>query len=80
MEKTIKNVGRLTDKIIDEFQEYYFKAIRENCNGSNAIRRVVWATYFHRLSTDDKLSHSLSPPPPDTWCASRNAEAAGTFD
>ena len=76
--KPIKNAGRLTDPIITELQEYYGSAIRNNVhNGVEIMRRAVWATFFHRVSTDEKPSHQLCPPPPDTWCKYRKAEALG---
>ena len=38
-QKDFKGQGRVTDKIIDELQKNYYKA--------------VWAIYFYRLSTDN---------------------------
>ncbi|KAG8280226.1 hypothetical protein J6590_086374 [Homalodisca vitripennis] len=32
------------------------------------MHKAVWVTYFHRISTDENLSHELCPPAPDTWC------------
>lgn len=73
--KTIKGAGRLTDKIIDELQSYYGKAIRDNCNNLENMKKAVWAIYYHRLATDNNPCHQLCPPPPDTWCKYRKAQA-----
>ena len=73
--KPIKGPGRLTDKIIDELQSYYGNAIRANVNSLDNMKRAVWATFFHRLSTDVEPRHQLCPPPPDTWCKYRLAQA-----
>lgn len=69
--KPIKGQGRLTDKVIDELQSYYGKAIRSNSGSLEDMHRAVWATYFHRLSSDEKPHHQLCPPAPDTWCKYR---------
>lgn len=70
--KTIR--GRLTDKIIDELQQYYGMAIRNNTDDLFRMRQAVWATYFHKMSTDDKPTHQLCPTGPDSWCKYRKAQ------
>lgn len=60
--------GRLTDKTINELQQYYGMAIRNNTNNLENMRKAVWATYFHKLSNDSQPLHSLCPPGPETWC------------
>lgn len=32
------------------------------------MKKAVWATFFHKLSTDDKPQHYLCPQTEDTWC------------
>ncbi|KAG8319398.1 hypothetical protein J6590_092549 [Homalodisca vitripennis] len=39
--KPIKGVGRLTDKVADELQCYYGKAIRANTNNLENMKRAV---------------------------------------
>lgn len=41
------------------------------------MRRNIWATYFHKLSTDKDPQHGLCPVGPDSWCGYRKAEAVG---
>ena len=50
----LKEQGRLSDKVTDELQNYYGKAIRENTSDLQGMTRVVWAIYFHRLSRDNR--------------------------
>lgn len=76
--KTIKNKGRLTDKIIDDLQHYYGNAIRSNSDDLDGMKRGVWATYFHKLSSDESPIHGLCPPGQDSWCKYRKAQAMGT--
>ena len=77
-EKKKKKIGgakRLTAQEIDNLQNYYGKAIRDNTNSVENMRRAIWATYFHKLSTDDRPLHNLCPPRgPGTklWCKYNN--------
>lgn len=73
--KPIKGAGRLTDVVIDKLQGYYGKAIRENVQSVDDMRKAVWAIYHHSISTDEEPKHFLCPPPPETWCKFRKAEA-----
>ncbi|KAJ8888880.1 hypothetical protein PR048_008374 [Dryococelus australis] len=70
--------GRLRDKTIDQFQRYYGTAIRSNANNLENMKKAIWATYFHKFSTDEKPVHHLSPGP-DTWYTYRKAEQTGDF-
>ena len=78
--KSLHGKGRLTDKVMDELQQYYGKAIRSNGHDLKAMQRAIWATYFHRLLMDERPSHQLCPEPPDTWCKYRIAEFEGKLD
>ena len=64
--KSLGGKGRLTLKEIDTLQVYYGKAIRENNNSVDDMKRAIWAIFFHKLSTDKKPMHSLCPK--DGWC------------
>lgn len=73
--KTIR--GRLSDKIINELQQYYGMAIRNNANNLQEMRQAVWATYLHRSSTDDNPQHFACPDGPQSWCNYRKSQATG---
>ncbi|GFV75614.1 uncharacterized protein TNCV_2240631 [Trichonephila clavipes] len=60
--------GRLTDAEIDKLQRYYGLGIRNNTDNINSMKRVIWATYFHKTSTDAYLQHALRPTNEDTCC------------
>ena len=59
--------GRLKGPVMKELQHYYGRAIREN-QGNIRDMKVIWATYYHRISTDRKPQHHHCPDGPDTWC------------
>ncbi|KAJ8892093.1 hypothetical protein PR048_004671 [Dryococelus australis] len=69
--------GRLTDKTINELQQYYDMAIRNNIHDLESMRKAVWAIYFYKLSNDEKPIHSLCPSGPNTQCKVRKYEALG---
>ncbi|CAN7995715.1 unnamed protein product, partial [Ixodes hexagonus] len=60
--------GRLTDQRIDSLQFYYGKPTRDNTKDAQAMKKAVWATYFHKTSTDDSPQHGLCPKGEDSWC------------
>lgn len=66
--KILRGTGRLTDPAIDKLQNYYGLAIRRNKNDLQAMIKAVWATYFHKLSTDEKPQHQLCTKGADSWC------------
>lgn len=66
-EKPLGGKSRLTLNVIDELQTYYGLAIRRNVDSIDNMYTAVWATYFHKLSTDDKPRHELCPKGEDPW-------------
>ena len=46
---TIGGRGRLTDAVIDTFQNYYGSAIRTNLGNKEEMKSAVWAIYFHSI-------------------------------
>lgn len=41
------------------------------------MKNEIWATFFHKCSTDQKPQHQNCPVGEDSWCKWRKAEAAG---
>lgn len=72
--KIISGKGRLTKKTIDSLQNYFGLAIRRNRGNLKAMRKDVWATFFHRLSTDEKPNHHMCPKGVDSWCKFERAK------
>lgn len=75
--KPINGRGRLTSTVIDLLQNYYGMAIRANANNLQNMKKAVWATYFHKLSTDENPCHGLCPAGPASWCGYKRALATG---
>jgi hypothetical protein len=66
--KTLAGRGRLTDKEIDNLQNYYGMAIRRNTDSEEKMKQDVWAIYFHKISTDSEPHHGLCPKGETSWC------------
>ena len=54
--------GTLTDKVVNELSLYYDLAIRRHPDSVGDMRNEIWATYYHKSSTDDKPQHMYCPP------------------
>jgi len=61
--------GKLTVKLIDELTIYYGLAIRRNTESVEKMRNEIWATLFHKISTDEKPQHEKCPAGADSWCS-----------
>lgn len=49
-----KGPGKLTDKVIGELTTYYGLAIRRHPDSIEEMKKAIWATYYHKSSTDNK--------------------------
>ena len=76
--KTIGGRGRLTDKVIDDIQVYYGKAIRQNTSSCEAMKTAIMAIWNHMRSTDESPHHHLCPKGKDSWCKYQQDVANGT--
>ena len=47
-----RDAGKLTDKVIGKLTKYYGLAIRRNSNSVNDMKKEVWATFYHKSSTE----------------------------
>ncbi|XP_076666346.1 uncharacterized protein LOC143367955 [Andrena cerasifolii] len=70
-----KGHGKLTAKLIDELTVYYRKAIRNSCNSITQMKRGIWATFYHKISTDNKPQHQNCPAGNGSWCSWQKAKA-----
>lgn len=73
--KPIGGQGRLTAKEIHKLQNYYGSAIRNNTEDVKKMQQAVWATYFHKLSTNDHPQHFLCD---ISWCGYKKSQADGS--
>ncbi|XP_014487565.1 PREDICTED: uncharacterized protein LOC106751237, partial [Dinoponera quadriceps] len=77
--KGIGGAGKLTGKLIDELSLYYGLAIRRNSDNINNMKKEIWATLYHKLSTDEKPQHDRCPSDADSWCTWQSAKAKNTL-
>lgn len=75
--KGLSGRGKLTDKIINELSNYYGKAIRENNKSVKQMRDAIWATIYHKRSSDENPDHDLCPEGVRSWCTWQRAKATG---
>ena len=68
---TVGGKNRLTDKIIDRFQNYFGMAIRSNTGDQDGMLRSIWAVFKHLIRNDDETlesQHFCCPNFSDSWC------------
>ena len=59
---------RLTDSRIDDLQNYYGSASRENLDDVTKIAKTIEACLLYVASTDKDPQHHLCPDGPNSWC------------
>lgn len=74
----ISGKGKLTDVLIKELTLYYGKAIRSS-NSVEEMKNNIWATFYHKCSTDEKEQHDLCPHGQDSWCTWQKAKYDGSL-
>ncbi|XP_018358960.1 PREDICTED: uncharacterized protein LOC108758473 [Trachymyrmex cornetzi] len=80
LKKSSKNLGekgKLNAKLIDELTIYYGLAIRRNPTSLDDMKNEIWATLFHKLSTDENPQHEKCS---KSWCNWKKAQEADTLD
>ncbi|XP_029168072.1 uncharacterized protein LOC114938336 [Nylanderia fulva] len=78
--KGLGGKGKLTGKLIDELSIYYGLAIRRNHDSVEKMRNEIYATLFHKISTDEKPQHEKCPSGENSWCSWQKAQAIGNVD
>lgn len=66
--KGLSGRGKLTGKLIDELTIYYGLAIRRHCSSVDEMKKAIWATLYHKVSTNDNPQHHLCPEGIKSWC------------
>jgi len=72
LKKEVKNLGdrgKLTGKLIDELSLYYGLAIRRNTDSVENMRKEIYATLYHKISTDEEPQHEKCPVGENSWCS-----------
>ncbi|XP_032688817.1 uncharacterized protein LOC116852487 [Odontomachus brunneus] len=70
-----KGPGKLTDASINDLSTYYGLAIVRNSDSVDAMKDAIWATFYHKCSTDENPQHDKCPPDESSWCKWKQAEA-----
>lgn len=65
--KPLSGKGRLSEKVISKLQEYYGHAIRSNCSDLTSMRKAIWATFYHKMSTPENQFHGHCPEGENSW-------------
>ncbi|XP_011883932.1 PREDICTED: uncharacterized protein LOC105571069, partial [Vollenhovia emeryi] len=73
--KGLGGKGKLTGKLIEELSVYYGLAIRRNKDSVESMRKEIWATLYHKVSTDSHPQHHFCPTGEDSWCSYEKAKA-----
>lgn len=76
-EKKLGGKGKLTDNLIIQLSNYYGLAIKNNNNSIENLKKAIWATYFHKCSSDDNPQHDHCPEGENSWCSWQVAKATG---
>ena len=68
--------NRLTAQRIDQLTKYYGNAIRAHSNSSvDEMSNAIWATFYHKISTDQNPDHRHCPQGSNSWCKYQKAKA-----
>ncbi|KYN13186.1 hypothetical protein ALC57_14630 [Trachymyrmex cornetzi] len=71
--------GKLTNKLIDELSIYYGLAIRRNHDSIEKMKNDIWATLYHKISTNEKPQHDKCPVGENSWCLWQKSKASNTL-
>ena len=74
--KSISGRGQLTKEKI-KIQNYYGRAIKDNADDLETMKKKIFAILFHMSSTNDTSKHVHCPPDINSWCFWQRAKAAG---
>jgi len=70
-----KGAGKLIDKLINELTKFYGLAIRRHSDFVEEMRKEIWATFFHKSSSDENPQHQNCPEGAESWCKWQQAAA-----
>ena len=63
-----KSHGSLKGTTIDKLTRYYRNAVINNLEDTSAMKRAIFATLDHCMSTDERPRHSKCPNGKESWC------------
>ncbi|KYN07998.1 hypothetical protein ALC62_01024 [Cyphomyrmex costatus] len=74
-----EKTAQLTNTVMQELSTFYGLAVLRNANSVDDMRTAIWATYYHKCSTDANPQHTFCPEGTSSWCKYRKAEADNTL-
>jgi len=77
--KAEPKTATLTNKVMQDLSLYYGLAIQRHPDSVEDVRREIWATYYHKISTDAEPQHHFCPEGESSWCKFQQHKAAGTL-
>ncbi|XP_025162547.1 uncharacterized protein LOC112588080 isoform X1 [Harpegnathos saltator] len=57
-----------------------YKAIRRNHDSIVNMKKEIWATLYHKISTDDNPQYDRCPDGENSWCSWKQAKARNELD
>eukprot|EP00795_Rhopilema_esculentum_P002650 gene2650-847_t len=66
--QSVSGKGKLTNEKITKIQNYYGRAIKDNTDDIDVMRKRIFAILFHMSSTDQDPKHVHCPPGESSWC------------
>lgn len=78
--ESLSGRGKLTGTLTDELIIYYGLAIRNNIDSVENMKKAIWATFDHKISTDEKPEHYFCTPGNNSWCDWQKALAEESID
>ena len=75
--KSISGKGQLTREKIMKVQNYYGRAVKDNADDVELMKKRIFAILFYMSSTNDFPKHIHCPPGIKSWCFWQRAKAAG---
>ena len=75
--ESISGRGKLTQDKITKIQNFYGRAIKDNPNDIEMMRKRIFAILFHYSSSDEHPKHVHCPPGDKSWCFWQRAVAHG---
>ncbi|GFY17493.1 uncharacterized protein TNCV_3518481 [Trichonephila clavipes] len=72
-----KSYGSLKEATMKKLTQYYQKAILENKGDIQGMKKSIYATLYHSISTDKNPMHMKCPPGKNSWCFYRRVLAKG---
>ena len=75
--ESISGRGKLTQDKITKIQNFYGRAIKDNPDDIEMMRKRIFAILFHYSSSDNNPKHVHCPPGDRSWCFWQRAVAQG---